>query len=66
MSDIVKCDNSKCPMKDRCHRWLAPDKDNQKYAHWGINKFGRCFGFWKIKGLIINNTNDVVKLTDDE
>lgn len=24
MSDITKCTNEKCPLKDKCWRWLAP------------------------------------------
>ena len=34
MSDITKCTNDKCPLKDGCYRWTAPaDPLRQSYQH---------------------------------
>jgi len=39
MTDITKCSNKECKMKDKCLRYLAKDNEYwQSYCHFECNK----------------------------
>ena len=51
MSDISKCENYECPLKEHCYRWTAPaNKFRQTYADFKftITDDGRidCEYYW--------------------
>jgi hypothetical protein len=45
MSDITKCTNSDCPLKESCYRWTAEAEEHQSYAKWEP-KDGECEEYW--------------------
>ena len=47
MSDILKCDNKKCPLKETCYRWLAPNGLMQSYLVPPPMKNGKCEYYWE-------------------
>lgn len=54
MTDISKCANKTCPIKEKCYRWTAPgDKYAQSYAAFKYYRdpvIGvQCDGFWPVK-----------------
>lgn len=48
MSDIAKCENESCPLKDSCYRYTAlANEFRQSYAKFQIDdESGECSGFW--------------------
>lgn len=48
MSDIAKCENESCPLKENCYRYTAtPSEYRQSYANFQIDdESGECSGFW--------------------
>lgn len=47
MSDISKCSNAECPLKDKCWRWLAPSNSYaQAFGNFEPDENGNCKYFW--------------------
>jgi hypothetical protein len=42
MPDITKCDNEKCPLKEKCYRWTSKWDEYQAYSHFEPDKKGKC------------------------
>jgi hypothetical protein len=41
MSDITKCTNESCPLKEQCYRWTAPvEPMSQAYHHFMPTDWG--------------------------
>ncbi len=45
MTDIIKCDNKKCPLRKKCWRFLAPDGTRQAYHAPAPDGKGTCEHF---------------------
>lgn len=45
MSDICKCKNKKCPKKEYCYRWTAPEGHWQTYAYFNADG---CEDYWPV------------------
>lgn len=49
MSDITKCDNAECPIRDQCYRFEAAPAKCQFYSQWtpyqGQNGSWHCDGW---------------------
>lgn len=57
MTDITKCVNETCPMKDSCWRYIAPASEHQSYAEFKW-KDGKCEHYWKRENNELNTTHD--------
>lgn len=48
MTDITKCNNQDCPIKDKCYRYLA--KANSRWQSWhNFTYDDGCEHFWDIE-----------------
>ena len=50
MTDIIKCNNEDCKLKDKCYRFTAPASNYQSYFSENPDKDGECDRFWDNKG----------------
>jgi len=57
MVDATKCLNNKCPKKECCYRWTAPDGMRQSVSMFNPELKEECQYFWK------NNVNDTLPKT---
>jgi len=49
VADITKCNNSRCPLKEKCWRWAAPAEPlSQSYFAVSPGRSGKCEKFWPI------------------
>lgn len=49
MTDISKCKNEECPLKENCWRFKAPrNLMYQSYADFEPDKEGKCDAYWPI------------------
>jgi hypothetical protein len=46
MTDISKCLNKDCPLKEKCYRWTAPASYYQSYADFKPDENGECEDFY--------------------
>lgn len=44
MSDITKCNNEECPLKESCYRFTAPTEKYQSYANFPYDD--NCDYYW--------------------
>ena len=49
MTDISKCEGTKCPLKETCYRFTAKSSDYQSYFAEPPIKDGKCEYYWDIK-----------------
>ena len=50
MSDITKCSNEECIIKEQCRRYTAPPHPYYQYVHnYQPDKDGKCIWFLKDK-----------------
>lgn len=49
MSDISKCENSKCTLKEKCYRYKSPPSSYQTYADFSQDENGDCDYYWEHK-----------------
>jgi hypothetical protein len=50
MTDITKCTNEDCLLKEKCYRWTAKDDQyDQSYGYFAPDKDGECRDFWGIE-----------------
>lgn len=48
MTDISKCDNKDCPIRDKCYRFTAKSGEWQTYADFQYDKkLNKCVYFWE-------------------
>jgi len=50
MADISKCENKKCPLKEKCKRWRIPASKYQSYTDFKftyLNGKASCPDFWE-------------------
>ena len=49
MSDITKCVNEECPLRETCWRWLAPGGSPwQSMAEFELDLDGTCGEYWPV------------------
>jgi hypothetical protein len=62
MTDITKCSNKDCPLKNTCFRFLAKDGYWQSYSDFKPKEDGTCEHYWKCKTKketkLLNKIND--------
>lgn len=49
MSDITKCVNNECPLKENCYRYKAVPDTIQSYADFQFNDDGSCDYFYDMQ-----------------
>ena len=54
MSDITKCDNKLCSIKEHCFRQTSPSSQFQSYAAWRQDSDSKCDGFYDAEKLKTN------------
>ncbi len=48
MADITMCLNKKCPLKEKCYRFMArPSEYRQSYEAYKPDENGECVDFWE-------------------
>jgi hypothetical protein len=50
MSDITKCTNDECPIKEKCYRWTATWGMRQSVCCFEPEEDGECEHFWDNEG----------------
>lgn len=49
MTDITKCNNFDCPLKQTCWRYLAPTSEYQSWSHFTYDYYKGCEYYWEKK-----------------
>lgn len=63
MSDISKCNNRNCPLKEKCYRFTAPANPyRQSYADFTYDEKEGCEYFWDNKERQKTKKNEISNL----
>lgn len=52
MADIAKCSGNKCPLKETCYRYKAPDSVFQFFLLEPPVKDGKCEYYWEMTKVV--------------
>lgn len=63
MTDITKCSNTGCPIKEDCYRWNSEDSQRQSYSEFTYQN-GKCDDFWLSWGTGGNGLKVVSSLSE--
>ena len=66
MTDITKCNDSKCGKKDRCYRWTAPFEElHQSYFLDSPRNGDECDLFWEHHP-VVSKVSEITHILKDE
>ena len=57
MPDITKCNDDKCPLKDKCYRYWSEDSYMQSYFVESPRKGGECEHYWERQPYKVDDSN---------